>query len=138
GVPVYASTFFGGNVPPQAYANLLNKIHQESGIIWMVQDGQGVFRNPQPDTKQYLSAVEKTLPAKAWLGLLENFTELDQAGDNRFCPANNAEIKARHKIWCEATGRAPEVYFSLNQLNNQLLGHQNIQCKTRIGNIVQQ
>lgn len=133
--PVYVSTFFGGHTRPQAYANMLNKIHRETGVIWMIQDGQGVLRKPQPNTLRYLKAVNRTLPSKAWLGLLENFTELDQSSENRFCPANNTEIKARQKLWCDATGREPEVYFSLNQLNNQLLGHQNSKCKTRIGNI---
>lgn len=134
-VPIYASTFFGGHTSPQIYADLLNKIHLETGIIWMIQDGQGVLRTPQPNTLAYLSAVKNTLPTNAWLGLLENFTELNQKDDNRFCPASVAEVKARQKVWCEATGREPEVYFSLNQLNNQLLGHQNSKCKTRRGNI---
>ncbi|MBM9888081.1 MULTISPECIES: DUF4434 domain-containing protein [Deefgea] len=133
--PVYASTFFGGHTTPQDYANFLNKIHLETGIIWMVQDGQGVFRSPRPNTLRYLSAVNKTLPSNAWLGLLENFTELNQTSENRFCPASTTEIKERQKLWCAATGREPDVYFSLNQLNNQLLGHQNSKCTTRRGHI---
>lgn len=133
-IPVYASTFFGGHSSPQEYANMLKKIHQETGIIWLVQDGLGVIRKPQPNTRQYLRTMSRTLPAAAWLGLLETFTELDQSADNRFCPATQSEIETRRKLWCNATGREPEVYFSLNQFNNELLGHQNIKCQIRNGN----
>jgi hypothetical protein len=131
--PVYASTFFGGHSSPQDYANLLKKIHQDSGIIWLVQDGLGVRRHPQPNTRQYLHIIKRTLPTASWLGLLETFTELDQTDDNRFCPATRKEVETRRKLWCRATGKEPEVYFSLNQFNNQLLGHQNMKCKSRDG-----
>ncbi|WP_027468138.1 DUF4434 domain-containing protein [Deefgea rivuli] len=131
--PIYASTFFGGHSSPQEYARMLKKIHQETGIIWLVQDGLGVLRQPQPNTRQYLRTMSRTLPTNAWLGLLETFTELNQTGENRFCPASRSEIESRRKLWCSATGREPEVYFSLNQFNNKLLGHQNIKCKTRDG-----
>ena len=135
GKPVYVSTFFGGHSSPKEYANFLKKIQHETGIIWIVQDGQGVLRKPKPNTAAYLREIQQTLPANAWIGLLENFTELDQATENRFCPASNAEIEKRRQLWCSATGREPEVYFSLNQLNEELLGHANQKCKTRVGRI---
>lgn len=136
GKAVYISTFFGGHSSPKEYANFLKRIQSQTGVIWIIQDGQGVYRNPQPNTQLYLKTIKETLPPKTWVGLLENFTELNQVNENRFCPATKAEINQRRQLWCSATGMEPTVYFSLNQLNGELLGHDNPNCKSRDGQVL--
>ncbi|WP_028453721.1 DUF4434 domain-containing protein [Chitinilyticum aquatile] len=133
GRPVYASAFFGGHGKPQDFARMLAQLHRQSGIIWLIQDGQGVARTPRPDTRLYLHAISTTLPAKSWLGVVEVFNEQPGATGSRFCPASSAEIAQRRVLWCRATGQEAAVYFSLNQLNAEQLGIQNAICRTGDG-----
>ena len=131
GKPVYVSTFFGGHSPPRVYAEMLQRLQQQSGVIWLVQDGQGVRRDPRPDTAAYLQAVAATLPAERWQGVLEVFTERVQDGQSSFCPVSRPTEARRQQLWCAATGRAAQAVFSLNQLAGEQLLDPGQQCRSQ-------
>ena len=119
-IPVYISAFFGGKGDPVQFAQLLNELHQSTGVTWLIQDGLGVHRTDAIDTKRYLAAIAQTIPAQSWRGVLEIFSEkkiLTASGaETEYCPASKASIKKRAIVWCHATGLSPTIVFSLNQL----------------------
>lgn len=120
--PVYISTFFSGASSPQNFAQMLERLHRDTRVIWIVQDGMGTHRLPDERTKAYLSAISRTLPPTGWRGLLEAFDESrvdDQAP--RFEPASPEVIAHRMALWCASTGRQPAVTFSLNELMKGIL-----------------
>ena len=119
-VPVYISAFFGGHTPPVQFAALLKAMQQGSGVVWLVQDGKGVRRNPAPDTAQYLSAIHAALPAHGWKGITEKFSERTIGGQVVFCPATLDEVIARQQIWRDVVGQEAEVAFSLNQTEKSI------------------
>lgn len=118
-IPVYATAFFGGHGQARTFAQMLRLMHDKTAVIWLIQDGQGTLHQNKPNTASYLSAIAKALPAQAWHGVLEIYTEKDPDPGtdkaNDFCAASAAEIGARKQLWCMATGRSPEVVFSLAQ-----------------------
>ncbi|XZG71401.1 DUF4434 domain-containing protein [Chitinibacteraceae bacterium HSL-7] len=117
-VPVYVSTFFSGAMPPKQYAAFLAELSNETGIIWLVQDGFGTRRHPAPSADSYLAAVSQTIPAKQWIGLLENFSESGPENAPIFRSASITAMAAREARWCSATGLSPRFVFALNHLRD--------------------
>jgi hypothetical protein len=121
-VPVYVSAFFGGYTPPVQFAEQLRLIQQQTDIVWLIQDGQGVRREPAPDTRLYLSTIAKILPAQAWKSITEEFTEQQSKSGALFCTAMLDEHLRRHALWRTSTGRSPEIAFALNHTESDLFG----------------
>ena len=122
GLPIHMSAYFGGHGSAQVFAAFLRTVHEQTGIVWILQDGQGVIRSPAPDTLHYLRVIHETLPAQAWIGLIEAFDERQVQGQTQYCPASANELRARQAVWCLATGRAAQAVFSLSQLHPEILG----------------
>jgi len=116
-LPVYVSAFFSGASSPGSFARLLERLHRETGVVWVVQGGMGTHRLSDVRTARYLRAISRTLPDTGWVGLLEVFDQ-QQAGGTApatFEPSTDAEVEQRRVLWCASTGRQPEMTFSLNQ-----------------------
>ncbi|MQR01154.1 DUF4434 domain-containing protein [Glaciimonas soli] len=132
-IPVYASVFFSGNQDPVSFAKMLEKINKETGIIWLIQDGLGEQRHNKIDTTQYLHSITQSLPPQAWQGVLEIFSEQSHQTrtgiETEYCPASKYSIQKRITTWCEATGKNPEVIFSLTQLRLPLHSPFSNRCK---------
>jgi hypothetical protein len=96
---------------------MFNRLHRDTRVIWIVQDGMGTHRLPDERTKAYLSAISRTLPPTGWRGLPEAFDESrvdDQAP--RFEHTSPQVIAHRMALCCASTDRQPAMTFSLNVL----------------------
>jgi hypothetical protein len=113
--PIYMSTFFSGAQTPDAYALWLKSLSEQTGVIWLIQDGLGTKRMSNLETMRYLQAVAKNVPQRNWKALVEIFQQTDTNKGVVFCPISPSEKKARRAFWCNATGQAPWAAFSLMQ-----------------------
>ncbi|MFZ4288082.1 DUF4434 domain-containing protein [Variovorax sp. HJSM1_2] len=124
GAPVvYASAFFSGASPPGEFAGMLSRLHRETGVIWIVQDGLGTSRLSEARTAAYLRAIAQALPTESWEGILEVFDQHQPKGQApTFDPSAEATIFRRQAIWRNSIGREPGMTFSLNQRMAKLDG----------------
>jgi len=129
GLKVYISSFSGGHGSPQDQADLLKRLNASTGLIWLIQDGLGLRRSQAIDTAAELRLLSQALPPTAWRGVLELFDEQEEQPAQRFCPASSLEIQRRLALWCQATGRQPEAWFSLNQAQHHVLTAEPAACQ---------
>ncbi|WP_432720937.1 DUF4434 domain-containing protein [Jeongeupia wiesaeckerbachi] len=116
--PVYASSFFAGNMAPQTYAQMLRQLEQDSGIRLWVQDGAGTAKLNVAERQVYLDAVSDAggdchNPASHGV-VYELFV---QTGDDTAFRAEPRPVnEARHILGKRADCNRDSVFFSLRYL----------------------
>ncbi|MBM3114754.1 DUF4434 domain-containing protein [Jeongeupia naejangsanensis] len=116
--PVYASSFFVGNMAPQTYARMLGQLEQESGVRLWVQDGAGTGKLNVAERQVYLDAVSNVhadCQKPASRGVV--FELFVQTGDDTAFRAEPRPLdEARHILAKRAECGRDSVFFSLRYL----------------------
>ncbi len=110
--PVYISSFFAGNMEPDAYARFMQQLHSTGLHIW-IQDGSGVGTLSEAQRQLYLNASANCSNGAAEGVIYELFNS--QPGETfRAEPKSSAEINTLLAT-PSACGKS-RVYFSLRYL----------------------
>lgn len=110
--PVYISSFFAGNMEPDAYARFMQQLHSTGLHIW-VQDGSGVGTLTEAQRQLYLNASANCSNGRAEGVVYELFKS--QAGATFSAqPKSSAEINTL--LAMPSACAKSRVYFSLRYL----------------------
>jgi hypothetical protein len=112
--PVYASSYFGGNMAPERYAEMISGLTENNHLNVWVQDGAGTGKLSAAGRALYLDAVSRC-PNPAARGIVYELfrqTGPDTAFKAEALPAAQAEAIAARRAPCNGDS----VFFSLRYL----------------------
>ncbi|GHD63203.1 DUF4434 domain-containing protein [Jeongeupia chitinilytica] len=116
--PVYASSFFVGNMAPATYASMIGQLGRDSGIRLWVQDGAGTGRLNVAERQVYLDAVsDRANDCQNTAGRGVVYELFIQTGDDTAFKAKPVPVaEARHILDKRAACGGDSVFFSLRYL----------------------
>ncbi|AOX99716.1 DUF4434 domain-containing protein [Jeongeupia sp. USM3] len=116
--PVYATSFFVGNMAPQTYAGLIRELGRGSGVRLWIQDGAGTGRLNAAERQVYLDAVsDRRNDCQNPAGHGVVYELFVQTGDDSAFKAKpRSPDEARHILAKRAACGGDSVFFSLRYL----------------------
>jgi hypothetical protein len=113
-LPVYASSFFAGNMTPERYAAMLESVEAQSKVRFWIQDGAGTNKLMTSERDSYIGAITNC-EAYAVSGMIyELFKQTQVDGD--FAAKPLSPLQMSKALQQRSPCQGDSLFFALNYL----------------------